>query len=169
VINKQAAIKRKQNKTRLMDAYDAWKRKEPGSADTLMLAVRHFAYTKVYHLEHDFKKFGSAETADDWTQDVCAKVWKKLDRFVGTGSKFYSYVHKAAFNRGIDAFEKLYEDRQTKTCLTVPIDDGTHIEAISGFFVRKAASASIRIAWILIVFSFRLRLGFSTQPAPPFH
>ena len=100
-----------------MTSYKAYKRKEPGSADELMKAVRAFAYTKVYHLEHDFKEFGSAETADDWAQDVCVNVWSNLDKFVGTPSLFYSWVHSIAFHKSTKAFTKLKEESCTKVQL----------------------------------------------------
>lgn len=127
--NELAAIKRNTLKKHIEQAYDAYKRKEPGSADNLFEAVRALAYVKVHHLEYDFKKFGSAETADDWAQDICVSVWSNLDKFVGTPSQFYSWVHKIAFNQATDAFTKLYEAQQIMTGLTVP---ARHNDSVDG-------------------------------------
>jgi RNA polymerase sigma factor (sigma-70 family) len=112
-----AAIKRNTLKKRIEAAYAAYKAKEPGGADELMLAVRALAYTKVYHLEYDFKTFGSAETADDWAQDVCISVWSGLDKFKGTSANFYAWVHRIAFRKSLKAFTQLKEESCTKVQL----------------------------------------------------
>jgi RNA polymerase sigma factor (sigma-70 family) len=115
--NKLAGIEREKSKVRLTACYEAYKRKEPGSADNLMLAVRALAYVKVYHLEHDFKDFGSAETADDWAQDVCVNVWSNLDKFKGTSAIFYAWVHSIAFRKSTKAFKRLKKENDTKVQL----------------------------------------------------
>ena len=81
-----------------MTCYEAYTRKEPGSSDRLMLAVREFASTKVYHLESDFKDFGSTETADDWAQDVSLKVWRQLEGYPRTAGGRIA-VHRMAAKR----------------------------------------------------------------------
>jgi DNA-directed RNA polymerase specialized sigma24 family protein len=121
--NKSAAITKQKLQTRVKEAYEAYERKDPGSADGLMQAVRKIAYTKVYHLEHDFKEFGSAETADDWTQDICASVWSGLDKFVGTPSLFYSWVCKIAIHKSSKAFNTLKKDSETKVQLFIDKND----------------------------------------------
>jgi DNA-directed RNA polymerase specialized sigma24 family protein len=126
VSNKIAAVKRDRTRTELMAAYEAYQRREPASMDKLLLLVRKFVYLKLYHLEYDFKDFGSAETVDDWTQDVTIKVWQELkeDRFEGTPAQFYSWVHKIAFNKASEAFNKLDEERATSVPLFIKSDDG---------------------------------------------
>lgn len=121
-----AALERNKKRNALISAYEAYQRQEPLSLDTLLKQVQRFAYTKVYHLEHDFRHFGSAETADDWAQDVMIKVWQKLSdgSFKGNGEQFYAYVHKIAFNRAQKAFNKLAEAEQTKVPLTVERHEG---------------------------------------------
>lgn len=92
--------------------------------DKLLALVRKFVYMKLYHLEHDFKDFGSAETVDDWTQDVSIRVWQSLlkdDR--RSPASFYAWVHKIAFNEGNAAFNKLIKEKATKVPLMVPISD----------------------------------------------
>lgn len=108
-------------KDRIIAAYEAYLRQEPMSLDNLLRAVTKFAYTKVYHLEYDFKDFGSYETADDWAQDVAVKVWIALKngKFEGNGENFYSWIHKIAFNRATDAFNELEDEQRHKVSLTV--------------------------------------------------
>jgi len=124
--NKLAAIKRGRSRNDLMSAFEAYQRREPCSMDNLLQVVRGFAYTKLYHLEHDFKDFGSAETVDDWAQDVVIKVWQALDkgRFEGTPAEFYSWVHKIAFNRSTDAFNDLQEEKAIKVPLFIKSEEG---------------------------------------------
>ena len=127
-----AGIKRESTKSELSHAYERYQRREPGSMDFLLTKVREFAYMKVYHLEYDFRKFGSAETADDWAQDVTLKVWRSLSEGTSnrTPASFYAWVHKIAFNVGNDAFTLLYKEREAKVGLTVQVtdDEGTHEE-----------------------------------------
>lgn len=104
----------------LMSAYEAYQRREPASMDKLLMVVRKFAYMKLYHLEHDFKDFGSAETVDDWTQDVSIRVWQSLLKNDNrTPASFYAWVHKIAFNKGNASFNKLAAERATAVPLFV--------------------------------------------------
>jgi RNA polymerase sigma-70 factor (ECF subfamily) len=80
-------------------------------------------------LEYDFKKFGSAETADDWAQDVFISVWRNLEKFEGSGSNFYSWVSSIAFNEAQDAFTKLYKAQKKMTGLTIP---ARHNDSVDG-------------------------------------
>lgn len=127
--NREAEHKRNTLKKRIVQAYEAYQRKEPSSADNLFAAVRAFAYVKVYHLEYDFKNFGSAETADDWAQDICVSVWSSLDKFKGTSANFYAWVHRIAYNEATDAFSKLYQEQRRMTGLTVP---ARHNDSVDG-------------------------------------
>lgn len=121
--------KRKRDRTRdaLIAAYEAMVHQEPGSGDKLLLLVQKFIYSKVYHLEYEFAKFGSAETADDWAQEATIEVWKGLHRFMNnpksTPALFYSWVHKIAFNKATDAFKRLLKEKATKVGLTVGTRD----------------------------------------------
>lgn len=119
--NKEAAAKKSRIKQGIISAYEAYSRREPGSMDALMEKVREFAYMKVYHLEYDFRTFGSAETADDWAQEITLKVWLALEQgnFKGTGASFYAWVHKIAFNQATDAFKSLEKDKKKFTTITV--------------------------------------------------
>jgi len=123
--DKRAAIKRASIRTELMNAYKAYRGREPASMDRLLECVRKFAYMKLYHLEHDFKGFGSAETADDWAQDVAIKVLHDLDKKVfETPADFYSWVHKIAFNKSTDAFNSLKEKKATEVPLFIKSEEG---------------------------------------------
>jgi len=140
VTDKLAELKRTKTRQNLIEAYDSYTRREAGSLDRLMVQVRKFAFTKVSHLEHEhsFKEFGTAETADDWAQEVSIKVWQGL---TGTGRKqwvpkakvkgkelthgelFYAWVHKIANNQGADAFNDLLEEKKTKVSLFTSVDE----------------------------------------------
>jgi len=122
-----ASLKRNSRKQALISAYEAYVRQEPGSMDRVLKLVNEFALLKLIHLEHepDFKQFGSAETADDWAQEVSIKVWQELvkkDR-KRTGEQFYAWVHKIAFNKGNAAFKKLVAEKSTKVSLFVSVDE----------------------------------------------
>ena len=121
--NNIAAIKRDRVKRALMSAYEAYQRKEPRSLDKLIALVRDFAYSKVIHLEHEFADHGTAETADDWAQEISFNAWRALDRgFSGNAESFYSWLHKIAFNQATDAFHYLDDHRQTFTGLAVSVN-----------------------------------------------
>jgi RNA polymerase sigma factor (sigma-70 family) len=121
--NREAAKTRGRIRKGLIAAYEAYQRREPASMDALMVKVREFAYMKVYHLEFEFNKFGSAETADDWAQEISIKVWQGLEKFDNdprsTPESFYSWVHKIAFNQGLAAFNDLKKQKREKVGLTV--------------------------------------------------
>ncbi|MGA7524635.1 MAG: hypothetical protein WBW84_19450 [Acidobacteriaceae bacterium] len=105
-----AAHKRQTMKDQIIAAYEAYQRKEALSGERLMGLVRDFAYRKVYHLEYNFAGMGTAQTADDWAQDVALKIWTVLPRIpetVQSGQDFYSYLHKTAFNKASKAFNYL--------------------------------------------------------------
>jgi DNA-directed RNA polymerase specialized sigma24 family protein len=80
---------------------------------------------KLYHLEFEFKNFGSAETVDDWAKDVVINVWQNLEKKTfATPGDFYSWVHKIAFNRSTDAFNDLLEEKSKKVSLFVKTEEG---------------------------------------------
>jgi RNA polymerase sigma factor (sigma-70 family) len=120
--NVLAAIKRKSRRDGLMAAFTAYKNGEPNSVNRLISLVREFAYTKVYHLEYNFKDTGSAETADDWAQEVAIKVWENLSNFEGSPELFYSWVHKVAFNQASAAFNYLDDAQKSKAGLMVELE-----------------------------------------------
>lgn len=119
--DKSTVVKRDKSRANLMRAFEDYKQGKSGSMDTLLQIVRKFAFTKVSHLEYerDFEEFGSAETADDWAQDVTIKVWQMLETFHGTAAQFYSWTHKIAFNQATDAFNNLLKEKKTKVSLFV--------------------------------------------------
>ena len=116
--DKLASLKRNSTKQALITAYQAYERKEPGSMDRLLQLVRNFAFSKVRHLEYepDFIQMGSAETADDWAQEVLIKTWQGLanNSFRGTPEQFYAWVHKIAYRQSADAFNGLLKEKKTK-------------------------------------------------------
>lgn len=121
--DKLAGIKREKLKQKLMDAYESYQRGEKDGLDILLTRVREFVYSKVYHLEHEFRDTGSAETADDWAQDVLLDVWQALPSFNDTPEAFYSWVHKAAFNKASKSFNHLQEHKDTFVKLSIASED----------------------------------------------
>jgi DNA-directed RNA polymerase specialized sigma24 family protein len=125
-----AATKRNRTRANLIAAYEAYERREPGSMDRLMQLVTKFVHTKISHMEYEpaFKGFGTAETADDWAQEVTIKVWQKLTgtgrkQFQGDGAGFYAYVHKIAYNQASAAFNDLLEEKRTEVPLFTRVED----------------------------------------------
>jgi RNA polymerase sigma factor (sigma-70 family) len=119
--NNHAATTRTTTKQRIVAAYESYQRKEPGSADYLMALVRDFAYTKVVHLDYEFN---SADSADDWAQDVALIVWERLATYEGDPESFYAWVHKIAFNRGQAAFNQLKNEASTRVDLQHEVAEG---------------------------------------------
>lgn len=118
-----ASYKQQSLKKRILAAYEAYQRKDPGSMNALVSACREFVYRKLhYHIESNpkFKATGTAETSDDGAQDVAIKIWLKLvEGYKGTAQQFYSYLNKAAFNERMNAERNVGETKDDKQALTV--------------------------------------------------
>jgi len=115
-------LKREITRSHIIAAWEAYDRREPLSLDALCIAVHAFAYKKLHGLEIDkgFRELGSAETADDWAQDVSLKAWKRLDTFRGdTGAEFHAWVHMIINNRKNDAANYLIKQKKMKIALTL--------------------------------------------------
>ena len=120
-----ASHKQKSMKKRILAAYEAYQRREPNSLNALVTVSREFVYRKLYnHIESKFRDIGTAETADDWAQDVVIKIWQQLtEGYEGTAANYYSYLNKAAFNKRVDATDLVLEKRATMRALTVPVEN----------------------------------------------
>jgi RNA polymerase sigma factor (sigma-70 family) len=120
-------IKSRDIKKRLEAAYDSWR--QTGSLGVAMFpAVRDYAYNSLYVLEVDegFRNFGSAETCDDWSQDISLKVWQNLQagKFKGdTFASFHKWIWTICKNHRTDAFNDLREERDTTVGVTIVIED----------------------------------------------
>lgn len=112
-------------KKSLVEAYKNYKKEPIKYENVFWTEVNEFAKVKLYHLEVEFAKMGSANTVDDWAQDVTIKVWMALrdGQFKGTPSQFYSWLNKITFNEANDAFNELLKQQQTFVGLTVPSKD----------------------------------------------
>ena len=101
----------------MVAAYEAYRRCEPGSLDALLMKVRKFAVLKTVHLEYNFEDFESAETVDDWSQNISFKVWQGLESFdknpKSTPELFYSWVNRICFTEAADAFKETKKQRDT--------------------------------------------------------
>jgi DNA-directed RNA polymerase specialized sigma24 family protein len=121
--NRYAARKRSATREAIMDAYEVYRRGEPGALNRLIDLVREFAYAKVKYLDFEFNSGGA--DAEDWAQDVALDVWRQLDDYRGdTASSFYAWVHKIAFNTGSSTFNALLEEKDTHVDLTTDVMDG---------------------------------------------
>jgi RNA polymerase sigma factor (sigma-70 family) len=115
--------KKLSTKQRIVSAYENYKRKEPGSADHLMVLVRDFAYSKLRRLDFDLSS--GAEDADDFAQDVVMAVWSNIDNHRGeTGESFYAWVHRIVFNCRSDEFNELLCEKRERVSLTHEVTDG---------------------------------------------
>lgn len=120
---------RDRNKRWLIEAFEGFRRS--GSAedfDELWKHVLRFAHMKLEHIEHNLRRGGGAEDADDWAQEVAIKVWLNLHRFSGDGAAFFSWVHKIAFNKAADAFKGMYRKSQEEVPWYIDGEDGDEIE-----------------------------------------
>jgi DNA-directed RNA polymerase specialized sigma24 family protein len=124
-------IKRENRKQTIINAYRAYTAKEPNSLDDLLGVVREFAFHKFLEIERKSRE--TAETADDWAQEVIIAVWQGLDKFEGSPEAFYSWIAKIAYNEKIDAANYLKEDKQTMVPLMVPMldDDGNETDELT--------------------------------------
>lgn len=128
----QLAAKKKQGtKTQIMEAYQAYNEGKAGAMEKLMGLVRDFAYKKVYRLEIDFCDYGTAETADDWAQNICLDVMMGLQQ-ERTPEMFYAWVNKLTFNHKMDATGYIMEHKDAHAKLTVDVadEDGGEVEEI---------------------------------------
>lgn len=106
------ALKRQNSKRALVAAYEEFVR-DPATVNALFQRVRHFALTKVRHLEHDLKGTGTDDTPDDWAQNIALSVWRVLPTFKGSGEEFYSWIHKVCFNEATDVFNAATNSTKT--------------------------------------------------------
>ena len=119
-------IKRQQRRARMEAGFDLWK--ATGHIDPLLKVVIEYTQNKLKKLEFDdgFKGIGTAETVDDWSQDVSIKIWKLLaeGKFKGTTfASFLKLLNVACKNRNSDAFEYLKDERETYVGIMTPIKD----------------------------------------------
>lgn len=142
-----AALTRNKTRTDLIAAYTRHRNGEPGAVDSLMTLVRKFALVKLLHLEFDFKHLGTAETADDWAQDVCLSVWKGLETFEGSPESFYAWVHRIAYIRGTDAFNYLKGEQDIKAPMFVTNEDEDGTKNTEENPAMYSASPAILVAY----------------------
>ncbi len=121
-----AELKATQNKKKIIEAYQRFERKEPGSHDALLKAVIEFAQRK--HLRYEFKESGfagvpSAMDFEDSAQEAVIAVWQGLPSFRGDAANFFSWMNSIVFKKGIDFYNELLETKKTRVPLTVVVND----------------------------------------------
>ncbi|HEY1502634.1 MAG TPA: sigma-70 family RNA polymerase sigma factor [Acidobacteriaceae bacterium] len=124
-----AAHKQRTMREQIGAAYEAYMRSpdDPTSERELFDLIKRFVHRKVRRLEFEFKEErGTAQTADDWTQDAVTSVWIAMPRLleaITTGEEFYFYLNKVAFNRRNKAGGYLVREKNTNVSLMVSRED----------------------------------------------
>jgi RNA polymerase sigma factor (sigma-70 family) len=147
--NVLAARKHERIKQGLMDAYEAYLRKEPLSEESLMEKVREFAIVKLRRYEmrdSDFAGVPTANTMDDFAQDAAVRVWMGLKTFEGDADDFYSFVNKVSFHRRVDFYRELEDAKKHRVGIMVDREneDG-EIESIDNPELYKSDDREYRV------------------------
>lgn len=116
--------KRNSTKATINAAYANFIAGKTGGPGLLEL-VKDFAYNKVYKIEREFKDFGTSQTADDWAQEVVVDVWGSLQKghFKGEPDAFYPWLHRLVYNKAIDAFNYVLDEKKGKTQKVNHVDE----------------------------------------------
>lgn len=94
----------------------------------LCLAVLEFARKKLYPLEYEFKTVGTAQTVDDFAQEVAIEVWRGLERRKRTTANFYAWLNRICFTTAKDAGKGLRRATWEKEPLFRSFGDGEVVE-----------------------------------------
>jgi RNA polymerase sigma-70 factor (ECF subfamily) len=109
----------------------AAKRGEPGAFDVLVRRYRDRIFALALHLS------GSESEADDITQDVFLRAYRRLGEFEGR-SEFFTWVYRLTVNRALDARRERGRKRETASLSDDPRLERA-VEADSGGDPRRAA------------------------------
>ena len=114
-----AAVKQRQTKANITKAYSDFLAKEPGAEDNLLKAIFDFAKgkltSKLYRLNE------SAQTPEDYAQDISIKVWSQIHTVHGD---FYAWLNRICFTEGADAFTETKEVQDNTLPLLVESEEG---------------------------------------------
>jgi DNA-directed RNA polymerase specialized sigma24 family protein len=119
----------------VIDAWNSYERKAKSSHNRLLDIVNRYIYDKTVRLEMDFKKLGSAETADDFAQDATIRVWESIPDFdaklseqmsarpgVTSGELFLFWITTIAINAYEQGVRELSDLQEIRQPLEVPPD-----------------------------------------------
>ena len=121
--------KRNTNKQRLEDAYQKYIDRVPGYESIFYKEVIEHAKRKMYDIEIDNPRLGTAGTVDDYAQEVVIEVWQGPSRgsFRGGKSNIYAWVQSIIFkNKKPEFLKEIIDQRKTKVGITTVVegDDG---------------------------------------------
>lgn len=96
-----------QTRARVMEAYRLYTENPERYADDLFRAVLDFATKKLYPLEYEFKTVGTADTVDDFAQEVAIEVWTTMGSRKRSPATFYAWLNRICFTTAKDAGKSL--------------------------------------------------------------
>lgn len=126
-------IKYRRNKKKVIEAYELYRADPGGNESKFFETVRAFARVKLYYLEMEFSLVGTANTVDDYAQEVTIAVWSDLHNFKGDSRQFYSWLHSICFKKAADFFNELKDQKLKKEPLTYTAEDKTFDEGGAAF------------------------------------
>ena len=118
--------KRQTNKKRLEDAYQKYIDRVPGYESIFYSEVIQHAKRKMYDIEIDNPKLGTAGTVDDYAQEVVIAVWQglKSGSFRGDSSNIYAWIQSIIYqSKKPDFLKEIIDQRNTKVSITTVIED----------------------------------------------
>jgi DNA-directed RNA polymerase specialized sigma24 family protein len=116
--NKKAATK-----AGLLEAFDAYQRKESGSLTRLFKITEKAVRGKLYHLEvEDGGRFRDHGQTDDFVQETLMDIWKIVRRGKIKGS-YSALVNRIAFTKRADMMRQLLGERERYASLEKPVNN----------------------------------------------
>lgn len=94
---------RRQTRVRVMEAWRLYSEDPVRHERDLCLAVLEFARKKLYSLEYEFRDRGTAETVDDFAQEVAIEVWETMGGRKRSPATFYAWLNRLCFSKSKDA------------------------------------------------------------------
>jgi len=119
----------RQSRYAVIEAYRRYHENPAQHGHDFWCAVSKFARNKLYPLEHEFKDHGTAETVDDFAQEVLIEVWETMpQKKFATPAKFYAWINRLCFTHRMDAGEALRKAISLKVPLFLTGEDGEEFE-----------------------------------------
>ncbi|HEX3659953.1 MAG TPA: hypothetical protein VHU89_00880 [Acidobacteriaceae bacterium] len=112
----------------MMEAYRLYTENPERYADDLFRAVLDFATKKLYPLEYEFKDRGTAETVDDFAQEVAIEVWTTMGSRKRSPATFYAWLNRICFSMSKDAGKSLRRSSWEKEPLFLTLGGGDAVE-----------------------------------------
>jgi RNA polymerase sigma-70 factor (ECF subfamily) len=122
------------------DASVAYQLRTTWSDEALMLAVTNqdnSAFAVVYDRYVDLvystslRVLGDTQMAEDVTQDVFVRLWRRPETFVAERGRFLSWLMSVARNRAVDELRARGRRRRREADVTGPVDEAHNVMADS--------------------------------------